>query len=177
MFNKDALYHYPYSSRRNVIHGKNGMVATSEPKAAQVGLDILKSGGNAVDAAIATAAALTVVEPTSNGIGGDAFAIVYMNGELNGLNASGKAPESLTIDALKKRGHEAMPKFGLEPVTVPGVPSAWAALSERYGALSLETVLKPAADLARDGYPLSPHVAESFKNAFRAYGKLLKSDV
>ena len=177
MFNKDAYHHYPYSSRRNVIHAKNGMVATSEPKAAQVGIDIMKKGGNAVDAAIATAAALTVVEPTSNGIGGDAFAIVYMNDKLHGLNASGKAPSSLSIEALKKKGYDEMPKFGLEPVTVPGVPSAWAALSERFGALPLEEVLKPAATLAREGYPLSPHVAENFKNAFKAYDRILKSDV
>ncbi len=177
MFDKDALQNYPYSSKKGVIHAKHGMVATSEPKAAEVGKEILKQGGNAVDAAIATAAALTVVEPTSNGIGGDAFAIVYMQGKLHGLNASGKAPGTLSIEALKKKGFDEMPRFGLEPVTVPGVPSAWAALSERFGALTLEALLKPAAKLAREGYPLAPHVATSFKNAFKGYEKILKGEV
>lgn len=94
--------HYPYPSRRTVIYAKNGMVATSQPLAAQAGLDILKKGGNAVDAAVATAATLTVVEPTSNGIGGDAFALIWTKGKLYGLNASGPAPRNLSVDALKR---------------------------------------------------------------------------
>lgn len=115
----DSLY-YPNSSRRMVSMSNQGMVATSQPIAAQVGLEILKNGGNAVDAAIATAAALTVVEPTSNGIGGDAFAIVWIDGEMHGLNASGKSPASISIDAVKALGHKEMPLHGMVPITVPG---------------------------------------------------------
>src|SRR3954451_25133600 len=100
--NFNSLYN-PYPSRRNTVYAKNGMVATSQPLAAQAGLDILKKGGNAIDAAIATAACLTVVEPTSNGIGGDAFALVWTKGELHGLNSSGPAPKSISIEAVKEK--------------------------------------------------------------------------
>jgi gamma-glutamyltranspeptidase / glutathione hydrolase len=99
----DYLY-YPHPSQRMTTFAANGMVATSQPLAAQAGLDVLKKGGNAIDAAIATAACLTVVEPTSNGIGGDAFAIVWINGKLYGLNASGYSPKSISIAAVKERG-------------------------------------------------------------------------
>jgi len=98
------------------------MVATSQPLAAQAGLEILKQGGNAVDAAIATAACLTVVEPTSNGIGSDAFALIWHEGKLHGLNASGAAPKSISPAAVKKAGYEAIPKYGFISVTVPGAP-------------------------------------------------------
>jgi gamma-glutamyltranspeptidase/glutathione hydrolase len=168
MPNYDSLYH-PYPSQRTTVYAKKGMVATSQPLAAQAGLDILKKGGNAIDAAIATAACLTVVEPTSNGIGGDAFALVWTKGELHGLNASGPAPASISIDAVKKLGHEEMPKFGLVPVTVPGAPSAWAALSERFGKLPLTEVLKPAIDYAEHGYPLTPILGKYWKSAYKAY--------
>lgn len=151
---------------------KNGMVATSQPLAAQAGLDIMKKGGNAIDAAIATAAALTVVEPTSNGIGGDAFAIVWVNGELHGLNSSGRSPKNLSIEAVKERGHETMPKFGLVPVTVPGIPGAWAALSKRFGKLPLTEVLKPAIEYAEKGYPVSPTLGKYWKRAYSAYKQL-----
>lgn len=174
MYKKEALHQYPFPSRRNVHHAKNGMVATSQPLAAQAGRDILKAGGNAVDAAIATAAALTVVEPTSNGIGGDAFAIVWMKRELHGLNASGKAPGRASVEALKEKGHDTMPRFGFEPVTVPGVPSAWAALSEKFGALPLEKVLEPAISFAEDGFAVAPTLAEGWKNAFRGYKRILE---
>ncbi|KIL37112.1 gamma-glutamyltransferase [Cohnella kolymensis] len=170
MMNFDALS-YPYSSQRTVSYAKNGMVAASQPLAAQAGLDILKAGGNAIDAAIATAACLTVVEPTSNGIGGDAFAIVWTDGQLHGLNASGPSPQSISIDAVKQAGYEQMPSYGLIPVTVPGAPSAWAALSERFGRLPLTDVLKPAIYYAENGYPVSPTLSVSWKIAFRNYKK------
>ncbi|ADU29246.1 gamma-glutamyltransferase family protein [Evansella cellulosilytica] len=166
--------HYPYSSQRMVTYGKKGMVATSQPLAAQAGLDILKKGGNAIDAAIATAACLTVVEPTSNGIGGDAFALVWTKGELHGLNASGPAPASISIEKLKERGIDEIPKFGWIPVTVPGVPAAWAELSKRFGKLSLKEALAPAINYAREGYPLSPTLAHFWKRGAEAYTKLLE---
>src|SRR6056297_353226 len=128
--------HYqPYPSNRYTQVASKGMVATSQPLAANVGLEILKKGGNAVDAAIATAACLTVVEPTSNGIGADAFALVWVNEKLHGLNSSGPAPANISIDAVKEKGHTEMPKFGWTPVTVPGAPAAWAELSRRFGQL------------------------------------------
>ncbi|MED4015956.1 gamma-glutamyltransferase family protein [Sutcliffiella cohnii] len=166
---QDYLYQ-PYPSQRNTVFAKNGMVATSQPLAAQAGLHILKKGGNAIDAAIATAACLTVVEPTSNGIGGDAFALVWTKGELHGLNASGPAPASLSIDAVKERGYtNKMPKLGLVPVTVPGAPAAWATLSKRFGKLPLSEVLEPAIQYATEGYPVSPTLGKYWKGAYRAY--------
>ena len=116
------LHQYPYPSKRQCVFAKNGMVATSQPLAAQAGLDILKKGGNAVDAAIATAACLTVVEPTSNGIGSDCFAIVWMHNALYGLNASGYAPKNISIDTLQALGHEKIPTHGMIPITIPGTP-------------------------------------------------------
>ena len=162
---------YNYQSRRTVIQGKNGMVATSQPLAAQAGLEILKKGGNAVDAAVATAACLTVVEPTSNGIGGDAFAIISFEGELIGLNASGASPELLTYEALEEMGCDKIPKFGLTPVTVPGVPKAWAELIKKYGNLSLMEVLEPAIKYAEEGYPISATVSQLWNKGYERFKK------
>ncbi|ERJ12185.1 gamma-glutamyltransferase [Haloplasma contractile] len=175
MFNNDAHY-YPYPAKRTATYAKNGMVATSQPLAAQAGLDILKKGGNAIDAAIATAACLTVVEPTSNGIGGDAFALVWTKDELHGLNASGYSPKSISIDKVKELGHEKIPTFGFVPVTVPGVPSAWAELSKKFGKLPLTEVLEPAIRYAEEGYPLSPTLAYYWERAYKGYSKVLKGD-
>lgn len=152
------------------------MVATSQPLAAQAGLDILKRGGNAIDAAIATAACLTVVEPTSNGIGGDAFALVWINGKLHGLNSSGPAPKNISIDELKNKGYDEIPKFGVIPVTVPGAPAAWAELSKKFGRLSLEKALEPAVEYAKEGYPISPYVKKSWDRAYKLYKEQLKSE-
>jgi gamma-glutamyltranspeptidase / glutathione hydrolase len=168
---------HPYGSQRMCTFGKNGMVATSQPLAAQAGLDMLKKGGNAVDAAIATAACLTVVEPTSNGIGGDAFALVWINDELHGLNASGPAPKKLSIEALKERGiTEEMPEYGLTPVTVPGAPSAWAALSKRFGKLPLTEVLQPAITYAQEGFPISPILGYNWNVAYEKFKDELKGE-
>lgn len=168
---------HPYGSQRMCTFGKNGMVATSQPLAAQAGLDMLKKGGNAVDAAIATAACLTVVEPTSNGIGGDAFALVWINDELHGLNASGPAPKKLSIEALKERGiTEEMPEYGLTPVTVPGAPSAWAALSKRFGKLPLTEVLQPAITYAQEGFPISPILGYNWNVAYEKFKGELKGE-
>lgn len=159
----------PYPATRSPIYAKNGMVATSQPLAANAGLEILKKGGNAVDAAVATAAALTVVEPTGNGIGGDGFAIVWMKDQMYGLNASGPSPQSLTIENVKANGHEKIPVYGWTPVTVPGVPSAWASLVERFGNLTLEEVLTPAIDLAENGFPVSPSVSYFWAKAYNNF--------
>lgn len=166
--NHDPLY-YPNPSRRNVVYARNGAVATSQPLAAQAGLEILKKGGNAIDAAIATAACLTVVEPTSNGIGGDAFALVWRNGQLHGLNASGPAPQGISIEQVRELGHDEMPVYGVIPVTVPGAPGAWVALSRRFGRLPLTEVLKPAIKYAESGYPLSPTLGQAWQSGFANY--------
>ncbi len=166
---KFDCHYQPYPSNRYTTIAKNGMVATSQQLAASAGLEMLKKGGNAVDAAIATAACLTVVEPTSNGIGGDAFAFVWIEEEkkLYGLNGSGYAPKSMTAEAVKKRGYQKMPMFGWETVTVPGVPAAWAALSKRFGKLPFEETMKPAVSYAREGFPVSVVVADYWKIAQR----------
>jgi gamma-glutamyltranspeptidase / glutathione hydrolase len=173
--NLDFLHH-PYPSQRTTVFAKNGMVATSQPLAAQAGLDVMKKGGNAVDAAIATAAALTVVEPTSNGIGSDAFALVWTKGKLHGLNASGPSPKSISIEAVKARGHEKMPTHGWIPVTVPGTPSAWAELSKKFGRLPLKEVLQPAIDYAEKGYPLSPILGKYWGYAYKRFKQILTDD-
>ncbi|MCL2169844.1 MAG: gamma-glutamyltransferase family protein [Defluviitaleaceae bacterium] len=174
--NFDTMFS-PYKSQRVPIIAGRGMVCTSHPLAAQAGLDVLKSGGNAVDAAVATAAALTVVEPTSNGIGGDAFALVWKDGQLHGINGSGRAPESISIDAVTSRGHKTMPKFGFEPVTTPGQVGAWAALIGRHGELSLADNLAPAIDYARNGHPVAPVVSKYWKRAWDAYSANCKDDM
>lgn len=165
---------YRYSSRRNVVYAKKGMVATSQPMAAQAGLEILRAGGNAIDAAIAAAACLTVVEPTSNGIGGDNFALVWTKGELYGLNCSGKSPQLISIEKLKERGITEIPQHGWIPVTVPGAPAGWAALSQRFGKLTLEEILAPAIRYAIEGYALTPTVAKLWEKAYRSFKAAFK---
>ncbi len=167
---------YPESSRRNLVYSKNGMVATSQPLATAAGLSVLRQGGNAVDAAVATAASLTVLEPTSNGIGGDAFAQVWYEGELYGLNSSGPAPEAISREGLRKEGMEEIPKFGWEPVTVPGAPAAWSELSDRFGELELEETLEPAIDYAREGYPVQPTLGKYWNKAYESYSDLEGSE-
>lgn len=163
-----------YKSERNVMYAKSGAVATSNPQAAQAGLDILRKGGNAVDAAVATAAALAVTEPTSNGIGGDAYSLVWIESEkkLYGLNSSGFAPELMTKEAygdLKK-----MPRHGFGAITVPGIPAAWAELNKKFGKLSLYECLKPAINYAKEGYIVYPNVAKLWEESFEDYSNDLK---
>ena len=158
---------YPYRSQRMPVLAPRGVVATSQPLAAQAGLRILLDGGSAVDAAVATAIALTVVEPTSNGIGGDAFALVWDGETLHGLNGSGRAPARATIDALRAASHEQIPMRGWWPVTVPGAPRAWFDLHERFGRLPFQRLFEPAIAYAEQGYPVSPIVARYWDNAAR----------
>lgn len=171
----DPLY-YPYPSRRNVVYARKGMVATSQPLAAQAGIEIMQKGGNAIDAAIATAASLTVLEPTSNGIGSDAFALVWVKGKLHGLNASGPAPKAISVEKVKALGYKEMPIHGWIPVTVPGAPGAWAELSKRFGKLPLSDVLQPAIRYAREGYAITPTLGYLWKKAYEAYRQELKGE-
>lgn len=170
-------YDYPYPSRRTVVYGRHGMVATSQPLAAQAGLRILQEGGNAIDAAVAAAASLTVVEPTSNGLGSDAFALVWTGGTLYGLNASGPAPAGLTRDWIRRQGLTAMPAHGWGSVTVPGAPAAWRALSLRFGRLPMTRSLAPAIQMADEGYPVSPTLAYYWGAAHRRFREVLTEPV
>jgi len=149
-----------FSTRSEVI-AKHGMAATSHPLATQVALDILKNGGNAIDAAIAANAVLGLMEPTGNGIGGDLFAIVWdaKTKKLYGLNASGRSPQSLTIDYFKKNGYTKIPAYGPLPVSVPGCVDGWFELHKKFGKLDMETVLQPAIDYANEGFPVTELVA------------------
>ncbi|MBW4579855.1 MAG: gamma-glutamyltransferase family protein [Tildeniella nuda ZEHNDER 1965/U140] len=146
--------------------GKRGAVATSQPLAALAGMEILWQGGNAVDAAVATAIALTVLEPTSNGIGSDAFALVW-DGKLHGLNASGRSPTALTTDHFA--GMYRVPEQDWLSVTVPGAVSAWRSLWERWGRLPFEQLFAPAIRYAEEGYPVSPETALAWRQAEKTY--------
>ena len=160
----------PYPSRRQPLYARN-VVATSQPLAAQAGLAMLARGGNAVDAALATAITLTVVEPTTNGIGSDLFAIVWDGEKLAGLNASGRSPSALTPERFA--GLERMPTYGWDTVTIPGAVSGWAALSQRYGQLPFADLFEPAIRYARDGFAVAPTIAQLWQRA----AKMLPHDL
>ncbi|MBQ6701159.1 MAG: gamma-glutamyltransferase family protein, partial [Oscillospiraceae bacterium] len=166
-----------YPSRRYPIYAKGGMVNSSSPQASAAGLEVLKKGGNAMDAAVATASTLTVTEPTANGIGSDAFALVWSAKEqkLYGLNSSGPAPMAASIEAIladKKDNCGKMPVFGWTPVTVPGAPKAWAELNGRFGRLSLAEDMAPAVRYAKEGYPCSPNLAIMWQRAYKRYSEV-----
>ncbi len=149
-----------HASRSEVI-APHGMAATSQPLATQIALDILKAGGSAVDAAIAANAALGLMEPTGCGIGGDLFAIVWDAGkqELMGLNASGRAPQAMTLEYFREHAIDRIPPFGPLPVSVPGAVDGWFELHDRYGRLPMSDILAPAIAYARDGFPVSEVIA------------------
>ena len=155
-----------FSSRSEVI-AKNGMVATSHPIASQVGLDILKKGGNAIDAAIAANAAIGLMEPTGNGIGGDLFAIVWIEKEkkLYGLNASGRSPQNLTLEYFKNNNFKSIPPYGPLPVSVPGCVDGWFELHDRFGKIKMNEILSPAIKYAESGFPVTELVSYYMKNA------------
>lgn len=154
--------YFEFNSRRSPILARGGMCASSQPLASAAGVRILENGGNAVDAAVAMSAALNVTEPTSTGIGGDAFALVYIAAErrVYALNGSGRAPAALTLERAKAQGYQdKLPPYSADTITVPGACAAWADLVERFGALNLAEVLTPAIRLAQDGFPVSPLTA------------------
>jgi len=146
---------------RSIVRASKGMVATSQPLASQVGLDILKRGGNAVDAAIATAAMLNVTEPNMTGIGGDAFMMIYSSKtkKLEALNASGRAPRALTLDHFTSRKITQMPTSGMDTITVPGAFDGWITLLEAHGTMKLADLLAPAIEYAESGFPVMEKIA------------------
>jgi len=156
---------------RSEVIGRNGMVAASQPLAAQVGIDILKQGGSAVDAAIAVNAALGLMEPSGSGIGGDLFAIVWDGREskLYGLNASGPAPAALSLAHFREKGITRMPEKGPLPWTVPGCVAGWFALHEKFGRLTMSQVLAPAIAYAEEGFPLTELIAFYWQRSVKAF--------
>lgn len=160
---------------RSPVVARQGMVCTSQPLAASIGLDVLKAGGSAVDAAIATNAALGLMEPTGSGVGGDLFALVWMNEErrLYGLNGSGRAPKGMTLENLKEKLGEQdadhIPLRSAFSVSVPGCVDGWFSLHERFGRLPMEDLLAPAIEAAREGFPVTEVIAYYWGSAPRAY--------
>ena len=160
LMGQDRITGRDFATRSEVI-AANGMAATSHPLATQAAIDILRRGGTAIDAAIAANAVLGVVEPTGCGIGGDLFAIIWSSerGKLYGLNASGRSPRSLTLQYFKDQGMERIPSYGPLPVSVPGCVDGWFEMHEIFGKLPMATVLRPAIDYAREGFPVTEVIA------------------
>ena len=152
------------NSGRSTVYAPNAIIATSQPLATSAGLEIMRTGGNAIDAAVAAAAVLNLTEPHMTGIGGDMFAILWSEREqrLVGMNSAGRAGSLMTREELIRRGHDAVPSSGPESVTVPGALAGWAALIDRFGQLTLAEVLQPAIRLAEEGFPVSPIIARNW---------------
>lgn len=157
---QDRITGKTFATRSEVI-AQNGMAATSQPLATQVALDILKQGGNAIDAAIAANAVLGLVEPTGNGIGGDLFAIIWdaKTKKLYGLNASGRSPYNLTLEYFKENGYKKIPAYGPLPVSVPGAVDGWFEMHNKFGTMDMQQILQPAIDYANNGFPVSELIA------------------
>ena len=173
VYSFDRVSGKDFVSRSEVI-AQNGMVATSHPLATQIGLDILKNGGNAIDAAIAANIALGLMEPTGNGIGGDLFVILWDadSQKLYGLNASGPAPKSLSIDYFKDNNLTKIPSYGPLPVTVPGAVDGWIKLHERFGSVKFKDLFTPTINYARNGFPITETIAFYLKSSserFKSY--------
>ena len=172
LYGQDRITGELFATRSEVI-AQNGMVATSHPLASQIGIDILKEGGNAIDAAIAANAALGLMEPTGNGIGGDLFAIVWIEKEkkLYGLNASGRSPEDLTLKYFIENNFKSIPAYGPLPVSVPGCVDGWFELHNKFGKIKMRDILNPTIKYAEDGFPVTELVSyymdvasDNFKN-------------
>lgn len=159
-FAQDRVTGKSFATRSEVL-GQNGMVATSHPLATQIGLDVLKKGGNAIDAAIAANAALGLMEPTGCGIGGDLFAIVWdgKTKKLYGLNASGRSPQKLTLEYFKKQNMVKIPSHGPLPLSVPGAVDGWFELHKKFGSKPMTEILAPAIDYAENGFPVTELIA------------------
>lgn len=157
---QDRVTGRDFATRSEVI-ARNGMAATSQPLATQTALDILKKGGNAIDAAIAADAVLGVVEPTGAGVGGDLFAIIWVaeKGKLYGLNASGRSPRSLKLEYFREKGYEFIPSFGPLPVSVPGCVDGWFEMHDMFGKMPMNEILQPAISYAREGFPVTELIA------------------
>ena len=168
MLGQDRITGRNFATRSEVI-ARDGMVATSQPLATQAALEILKKGGNAIDAAIAGNAMLGLVEPVSNGIGGDIFAIIWdaETQQLYGLNGSGRSPMSLTLDHFRENNLDRIPSYGPLPVSVPGCVDGWFEMHTKFGNLEMEDILAPAIYYAREGFPVSELIAYYMQGSAR----------
>jgi gamma-glutamyltranspeptidase/glutathione hydrolase len=169
---QDRITGRSFATRSEVI-ARNGMVCTSHPLATQIGLDVLKKGGTAIDAAIAANAALGLMEPTGSGIGGDLFAIVWdaKTQKLYGLNASGRSPKSLTLAHFREKNLTAVPSFGVLPVSVPGCVDGWSELHKKFGKLKMTDILAPAIQYAEEGFPMPELIAYYFQRSINTFSK------
>jgi gamma-glutamyltranspeptidase/glutathione hydrolase len=171
-YSQDRITGELFSTRSEVI-AENGMVATSHPLATQIGIDILKNGGNAIDAAIAANAAIGLMEPTGNGIGGDLFAIIWVEKDkkLYGLNASGRSPKNLTLDYFKNKSFSDIPAYGPLPVSVPGCVDGWFEMHDKFGSIAMHEILSPAIEYADNGFPVTELVSYYMQKASLNFDK------
>ncbi len=167
---------HQYPSIRNVVYGKNGMVACTQPLASSIGINVLKSGGNAMDAAVAMAAAMPLLEPTANGLGSDAFALIWSKDKIYGLNASGYSPKALNGKVLKDKGLTAIPGEGWFPVMVPGCIGGWQAIHDRFGTKPYAELFAPTIRYAREGFPVAVNVAIGWEKDVERIGRAHKKD-
>jgi gamma-glutamyltranspeptidase/glutathione hydrolase len=167
---QDRITGRNFATRSEVI-APNGMVATSHPLATQIGLDILKKGGTAIDAAIAANAALGLMEPTGCGIGGDLFAIIWdaKTQKIYGINASGRSPKSLTLAYFKEKGYKSIPSYGVLPISVPGAVDGWFELHKRFGKLKMQEILQPTIEYAEKGFPVTELIAYYMQASFNRF--------
>ena len=167
-FSQDRITGQNFATRSEVI-AQHGMACTSQPLATQVALDILKQGGNAIDAAIAANAMLGLVEPTGNGIGGDIFAIVWdaKTKKLYGLNGSGRSPKSLSLEYFKEKEYKKIPSHGPLPVSVPGCVDGWFELNKRFGSMKMKEILQPAINYAKNGFPVTELISYYWQGSAR----------
>jgi len=170
-----------YFQTRSAVLGKNGMAATAQPLASQIAIDVLKAGGNAVDAAIAANAALGLMEPVGNGIGGDLFAIIWdpKTKQLYGLNGSGRSPKAMDLEELKKRlnGADGIPPVGTLPVSVPGTVDAWFEMHDKFGKLPMTEILAPAISYAQDGFAVTEVISYYWQNNMRRFQPFVDSGI
>ena len=161
-----------FATRSEVI-APHAMAATSHPLATQVALEVMKKDGNAIDAAIAANAALGLMEPTGNGIGGDLFAIVWdaKSEQLYGLNASGRSPKSLKLEWFREQGYQSIPPYGPLPVSVPGTVDGWFELHARFGKLPMKDILAPAIGYARNGHPVHQTIQHYWERSVDQIGR------
>ena len=164
-----------YPSVRNVVYAKNGMACSTQPLASSIGARVMRAGGNAIDAAVAMAGVMPLLEPTGNGLGSDAFFLVWTGGKLYGLNASGFSPAALSAQEVKRKGYDAVPADGWLPVMVPGAAAGWCELARRFGTMPLSALWEPAAEYAEQGFPVSPAVCLQWRRSLTrfkpAYGR------
>lgn len=165
---------YAYPSRRNLVYARRGMASSTQPLASQTGIAIMEQGGTAIDAALAMAMLMPLVEPTGNGLGSDCFALIWTKGQLYGINGSGFSPRSLSAEQVRAAGYKEVPMHGWFPVMLPGAPAAWAEIHRRFGTLPLSTLAAPAIRYAREGFPLSVNVARQWGSSTRRFTALAR---